>query len=508
MALRDVPFMGVIYVVHEASKMGFSSANPEWCNLGIGQPQIGRLEGSPARINSIEFEEKDQAYGPLGGTEPLRSAVANHYNRLFRSSLPSQYTHENISIASGGRLCLSRVFAALGNVNVGYFNPEYTAYGDLFTYHLSRITPICLPTTPENFWQMSAAEFESKVIEHKLSALILSNPCNPTGRILKGEQMKNYIDVARRHNVLLILDEFYSHFIYNVDGTPADGAISAASQVIDVDNDPVILIDGLTKNYRYPGWRVGWIVGPKDAIGKIDRAASAIDGGPSQPIQALTLKVLEPSYADIETENLRKVFARKRVIMFERLTKMGIKCYQDPNGGATFYIWGCVSDLKAKPHFHQPQCPPTTSKSQALIPSKRRHLQPTSKEPMCHMEPHPTPSNHRCSHTPWSKSPLTTRKTLDALLLSPASAFSASPSPGSLESSASAASSALHTSSDTSADGSSPRSCAFSSLSSSSLPSSPSTKDTWSLCNPRDSTGFRDWRTSSHRSIPHLMMRN
>jgi len=79
----------------------------------------------------------------------------------------------------------------------------------------------------------------------------------------------------------------------------------------DIENYPVLLIDGLTKGFRYPGWRVGWVVGPKDMIGNIDRAASAIDGGPPQPIQRIARKALEPSYADQETVALRKVFAKK-----------------------------------------------------------------------------------------------------------------------------------------------------------------------------------------------------
>jgi len=74
---------------------------------------------------------------------------------------------------------------------------------------------------------------------------------------------------------------------------------------------------------------------------------SALDGGPSQPLQELLLKALEPESADQETSNLRKVFARKRMIMLERLTEMGIECFTDPKGSATFYIWGFIGKLPA-----------------------------------------------------------------------------------------------------------------------------------------------------------------
>ena len=52
-ALREVPFMGVIYVVHEASKLGFRNGHPDWCNLGQGQPEVGPMAGAPPHFLSV-----------------------------------------------------------------------------------------------------------------------------------------------------------------------------------------------------------------------------------------------------------------------------------------------------------------------------------------------------------------------------------------------------------------------------------------------------------------------
>ena len=109
-ALRHVPFMGVIYVVHEAMKLGYHNGHPEWSNLGQGQPEVGPMRGAPERIDSVTITPQDHAYGPLEGIPELREAVAAHYNRLYRRGQASQYTAENVSVASGGRLALSRVF--------------------------------------------------------------------------------------------------------------------------------------------------------------------------------------------------------------------------------------------------------------------------------------------------------------------------------------------------------------------------------------------------------------
>jgi hypothetical protein len=72
-ALRDVPFMGVIFVVHEASKLGFYNGAPDWSNLGQGQPEVGEMAGAPPRLSQVEIKPEDHAYGPLGGTEELRT---------------------------------------------------------------------------------------------------------------------------------------------------------------------------------------------------------------------------------------------------------------------------------------------------------------------------------------------------------------------------------------------------------------------------------------------------
>ena len=276
--------------------------------------------------------------------------IAEHYNRLFRQGEESQYGPENVAVAAGGRLILTRIFAALGHVRVGYQTPDYTAYEDMLDAHRHRVEPVHLPTSAEEGFVISPERFERTVAAENLGAFIFSNPCNPTGQVVQGQDLAGYVETSRRHGCALISDEFYSHFIYTSDGQPGAGPISAAAYVEDVNSDPVLVIDGLTKSYRYPGWRLGWAVGPADWIDTLGRAASAIDGGPSQPIQRAALEVLEPARADQETDALRVEFARKRKLMVERLSALGIRCAQahgTGNGMGTFYVWASLEDLPA-----------------------------------------------------------------------------------------------------------------------------------------------------------------
>jgi len=342
-ALRQIPYMGVIYVVAEAMKLGFWNGHPDWCNLGQGQPEVGEITGAPPRIREIQMAPSDHAYGPIAGTDDLRQAIAEHYNRLYRADKQNKYSAANVCVASGGRLMLSRLFASLGGVNLGYQIPDYTAYEDMIGYHQHRLTPMLLAASESAGFTIPATELKREVISRGIEAFVFSNPCNPTGSVISEEELSDYVAIARETGMTLVLDEFYSHFIYEPDGTPGAGPVSAAAHVEDLENEPVLLIDGLTKSFRYPGWRVGWAVGPAAMIDTLGRAASAIDGGPGQPIQRAALEVLKPERADAESTALRQVFARKRNLMTSRLAEMGIRCCPEPQG--TFYCWASLEKL-------------------------------------------------------------------------------------------------------------------------------------------------------------------
>ncbi len=369
-AFRSVPYMGVIFVVAEAVKLGFSNGHPDWCNLGQGQPEVGEIDGAPPRIRTVSIAPEDHAYGPLEGTAELRAAVAAHYNRLYRRGKSSQYTARNVAIAQGGRLALTRAMAALGQVRVGYQRPDYTAYEDMFALHLSRVTPVGVLAKKRDGFALTPEVFEATIAERELDAFVLSNPCNPTGVALEGEDLARIVATAcgrtsgssasdvlngssggeGARSTALLLDEFYSHFAYlrpasgKGDATPADGPISGAAFVEDVDRDPIVLCDGLTKSYRYPGWRLGWVVGPPEIVETMARTASSIDGGPSRIVQRAALEALEPARADQETDALRRVFCAKRNVMVRRLKEMGLVFAAEPN--STFYCWASIAGLR------------------------------------------------------------------------------------------------------------------------------------------------------------------
>ena len=334
---RDVPFMGVIYVVAEAAKLGYHGDHPDWCNLGQGMPEVGELPGAPDRLSKIEIAPADHAYGPVEGVPELREAVAELYNHQFRRGKASRYRAENVAITAGGRLALTRAIWAVDAVRLGYFTPDYTAYEDLLG-GISRIRPIHIPLPPEDGFGIDPERLAREVEEHDLQALLISNPCNPTGHVIRDERLAAWIRLARQREVGLLVDEFYSHFIWR-----GEAPVSAAAHVEDVNADPVLLFDGLTKNFRYPGWRVGWTLGPRDWIDTVTRSGSALDGGPPRWLQRAAQRLVEPARAGREMGAMREAFRRKHDLMVERLTGMGVELF--PGADGTFYCWGSVAGL-------------------------------------------------------------------------------------------------------------------------------------------------------------------
>ncbi|HTM19261.1 MAG TPA: aminotransferase class I/II-fold pyridoxal phosphate-dependent enzyme, partial [Kofleriaceae bacterium] len=270
-AFRPVPRTGVIYVTTEATRRGFDPADTSWCNLGQGMPEAGALPGAPARVDHVDIAARDQEYPPVPGLWELREAIAGLYNRLYRRGMRSQYSAENVSVSGGGRAALTRVAASLGHINLGHFLPDYTAYEELLDV-FRLFSPIPILLDGERGYAFSVDELRREIMGRGLSAVLLSNPCNPTGKLVGGDELAGWVGAARELDCALIFDEFYSHYIWRPDLAAQGGLSSAARYVEDVDRDPVVILDGLTKNWRYPGWRVTWTVAPKSVIGGNDLA--------------------------------------------------------------------------------------------------------------------------------------------------------------------------------------------------------------------------------------------
>ncbi|MGH7281918.1 MAG: pyridoxal phosphate-dependent aminotransferase [Polyangiaceae bacterium] len=342
-AFRAVPRTGVIYVTAEATKRGFSAADSSWCNLGQGQPESGELPGAPPRVREVSIGTDDQEYAPVAGMWELRESIASLYNALYRRGMPSQYSAENVCVSGGGRASLTRAAASLGQINLGHFLPDYTAYEELLDI-FKAFTSIPILLEGARGYAFSADDLKKEILGRGLSAILMSNPCNPTGKLVGGDDLAQWVQIARDLDCTFLIDEFYSHYIYRSKRgeLPVE---SAARYVENVDTDPIVLFDGLTKNWRYPGWRVTWAVGPKSVADALASAGSFLDGGGSRPLQRAAIPLLDEKHVIAETNAIQHNFRDKRDRMHSRLERMGVQFDRVPDG--TFYLWGNVSALPA-----------------------------------------------------------------------------------------------------------------------------------------------------------------
>lgn len=341
-AFRALPRTGVIYVTAEAAARGYHAGHPAWCNLGQGQPETGPLPGAPPRICELAIDPTDHEYAPVGGLWELRDAVAGLYNHLYRRGLPSQYTAENVAISGGGRAALTRAVAALDQVNLGHFLPDYTAYEELLEI-FRRVSPIPILLSREQGYRFTAEDLRREVMGRGLSALLLSNPCNPMGKLVSGQELAEWVEVGRELDCTLLIDEFYSQYVWNLGAGEPGPMVSASRYVEDVDHDPVVIVDGLTKNWRYPGWRITWTLGPRQVIEAVESAGSFLDGGGSKPLQRAAVPLMEPQRVLTEGAAIRQAFDVKRQLMLRRVRELGMVLDREPDG--TFYAFVSMRDL-------------------------------------------------------------------------------------------------------------------------------------------------------------------
>ncbi|CEQ39636.1 SPOSA6832_01201, partial [Sporobolomyces salmonicolor] len=332
---------GVMYVSERAGKNGWSAGDPE----GQGAPEVGHIPGSSPRPDLINIAELSASagadvneYAPTTGVKALREAVAAYYNATYRQGKPSQYTADNVCIVPGGV-------------------PEYTAYVETSSLRSSsliqgrnsydqllssfrRLVPIPTTLYKEDAYHLNVSTLEQNIKDMGLSAVMLSNPHNPTGQVIHGEELKRLVDIARK-GTTMILDEFYEQYVYDL----GEGAqVSAAEFIEDVNEDNVILINGLTKCWRLPGWRVCWVVGPKSLTDALGQSGGFLDGGASHLLQVAAIPLLSPSHVHSDRLALQRHFRQKRDHVVERLRAMGFPVSNAPT--STFYIW---LDLEALP---------------------------------------------------------------------------------------------------------------------------------------------------------------
>jgi aspartate aminotransferase len=211
-------------------------------HLNIGQPDI---QTPPAFLEAIrDFDDKVIAYGDSRGDAQLLKAVRSYYH-----DWGMDFDIDEITITSGGSEALLIAMMAVCDPGdeILVFEPfyaNYLSFADVLNVNMKAVT-----TKAENGYALSGEAAVETVITPRTKAMIVTNPGNPTGRVLTSDEMDLIARVARRHDLALIVDEVYREFVY--------GVPFRSFGVVPGLEDNLILVDSLSKRYSACGARIG-----------------------------------------------------------------------------------------------------------------------------------------------------------------------------------------------------------------------------------------------------------
>ena len=203
----------------EAGRRGYRYGHPDWCNLGQGQPETGPLPGSPPRVTP--GRDRSRRPGLCTGSRACGSCAARSPTSTTSSTARARHRSTASATSASAAADAPRSpgpWRRWDEVNLGHFLPDYTAYEELLDiFKLFTSIPILLEG--RTGYHFGLDELRREITGRGLSALLLSNPCNPTGKVIQGEELESWVGVARELGCSLLIDEFYSHYVWAGLGT-------------------------------------------------------------------------------------------------------------------------------------------------------------------------------------------------------------------------------------------------------------------------------------------------
>jgi aspartate aminotransferase len=276
-------------------------------------------------------------YTPSGGILELKQAVCAAYQRDYGL----QFKPNQVLISNGAKQSIHNVLASLCGPGdeVIIPAPYWVSYGALV--ELTGAIPVLVDTTEASGFCMSAAQLQN-AITPKTRMLMLNNPSNPTGSTYPVAQLEALARVAVERNLLVLSDEIYEKLIYQ--GSEFRCFASFGPDVA----DRTIIVSGVSKAYAMTGWRIGWTIGPVEAIKAMDNLQSQETSNPCSISQYAAVEALNGPQESVEA--MRVEFEKRRNYVMERMrpwrSRYGIT-FAEPGGA--FYAFFNVSSCFNRP---------------------------------------------------------------------------------------------------------------------------------------------------------------
>lgn len=299
-------------------------------SLGIGEPDFV----TPYHIRSAVMDslmDGETQYTANYGLIELRREIAGYLSSRFHVTYDPE---SEVLVTVGASEAIDMVMRGLlaPGDEVILPDPGYVSYQPCVIF--AGGTPVAVPTSPENGFVITPEALES-AITPRTKAVFLAYPCNPTGAVMPLEQMQKIAEIVTKHDLLLICDDIYIELVY--DGFRQESFASLPGM-----KERTILINGFSKSFAMTGFRVGYICAPDKLLknpAKIHQYAIMCASRASQVAAIQALKQgRQDNYHDIQV--MRDSYDRRRRLMYNALTDMGLACYE-PRGA--FYLFPSIA---------------------------------------------------------------------------------------------------------------------------------------------------------------------
>lgn len=282
-------------------------------NLGQGFPD----EDGPAEVLEAArqaISDGINQYPPGTGAPVLRQAIAHHQDRFYGLKVDPD---EEVLVTTGATEALAATILALvgdddgdGNGNeIVTFEPFYDAYAAMIA--LSRGVHRTVALRAPDF-QPDHDEL-TRVVTDRTRIILINNPHNPTGTVLRRETLELIVELAHRHNAIIVTDEVYEHLVYGAQHIPIASLPGASERTVTISSGG--------KTFSTTGWKIGWLTAPRallQPILAVKQFLSYVNGAPFQPAIALGLGLPDEYF-----QRTAAVLENKRDVLSAGLTKAG-----------------------------------------------------------------------------------------------------------------------------------------------------------------------------------------
>ncbi len=299
-------------------------------SYAAGEPDFSTPSNIVDAASRAVLDPKNYRYTPAAGLPELREAVAA---KTLRDS-GWDVSASQVIITNGGKQAVYQSFATLLDPGdeVLLPAPYWTTYPEAI--QLAGGVPVEVFAGADQNYLVTVEQLEAARTD-RTKVLLFVSPSNPTGSVYSPEQTRAIGEWALEHGLWVISDEIYQNLVY--DGIRAVSVVEAVPALA----DRTILVNGVAKSYAMTGWRVGWMVGPADAIKAASNLQSHLSSNVSNISQRAAIEALTGPQDQVE--QMRQSFDRRRKTIVAELNKIdGLVC---PNPEGAFYVYPDVSGL-------------------------------------------------------------------------------------------------------------------------------------------------------------------